>query len=71
MCDIILLFVFAIFTLLGSLKERRGWGGKKLDVDRIAKHKIAFSHSNLTHTGESSTAEHSQWWYFFIQFVQQ
>ena len=47
MCDIILLFVLP-FTWLGSLKERRGWGGKKLDVDRVAKHKIVFSHSNLT-----------------------
>ena len=41
MCDIILLFVLP-FTWLGSLKERRGWGGK------IELRKIAFSHSNLT-----------------------
>ena len=63
MCDIILLFVLP-FTWLGSLKEGRGWEGK------IELRKIAFSHSNLN-TGECSTAEHSQWWYFFIQFVQQ
>ena len=40
--------LFSSFTLLGSLKGRSGWGGKRLGVDRVAKYKIAFSHSNFT-----------------------